>query len=140
MTKGRHTAEVHIGAGSTSVSAGAAGSKRRRPLSAAVVRDRFRSALEAVSHYEGEDDFADTLRQSLEVMRQALDRFAVSPEGRGMLAISFNGGKDACVVIYLLLMVLAERDEVELLCTRGRDEGESKHLLAEVIILVRNGI
>lgn len=106
----------------------AASTTRPSPsLLAAEVRDRFRGALEAaISLEDDEADFGETLGQSLEVVRQALDRFG--PEG---LAISFNGGKDACVVLYLLLMVLAERDQVELLCRRAHAGGasESGHVL-----------
>ena len=56
------------------------------------------------------DDFGAKLAQSLDVVRRALDQFG-GETGKG-LAVSFNGGKDACVVLYLLLFVLAERDEL----------------------------
>lgn len=56
------------------------------------------------------DDFGAKLGQSLNVVRRALDQFG-GETGKG-LAVSFNGGKDACVVLYLLLFVLAERDEL----------------------------
>lgn len=55
--------------------------------------------------------FGELLAQSLDVVRRALSEFGDHPGG-GNLAISFNGGKDACVVLYLLLLVLAERDEL----------------------------
>lgn len=84
-------------------------------LLAAEVRDRFRGALATAISLEDDDpDFSEMLQQSLDVVRQALDRF-----GSEGLAISFNGGKDACVVLYLLLMILAERDQVGLLCRRA---------------------
>lgn len=56
------------------------------------------------------DSFGSQLEQSLDVVRRALDEFG-GKTGKG-LAVSFNGGKDACVVLYLLLFVLAERDEL----------------------------
>lgn len=56
------------------------------------------------------DDFGAKLAQSLNVVRRALDEFG-GDTGKS-LAVSFNGGKDACVVLYLLLFVLAERDEL----------------------------
>lgn len=77
------------------------------------VSDRFldvRAQLERISNEDPE--FGKLLSQSLEVVGQALDLF-----GSSGLAISFNGGKDACVVFYLLLLVLAERNQVNVLCT-----------------------
>lgn len=64
----------------------------------------------ALSMISGADDFGSKLTQSLDVVRRALDNFG-GETGKG-LAVSFNGGKDACVVLYLLLFVLAERDEL----------------------------
>lgn len=66
------------------------------------------------------DEFGAKLSQSLDVVRRALDEFG-GETGNG-LAISFNGGKDACVVLYLLLFVLAERGELWRLysSTKGR--------------------
>lgn len=78
-------------------------------------RARFldvRKKLDAVSI--SHPTFGAALRQSFDVVGRALDEF-----GRGddnsRLAISFNGGKDACVSFYLLLLILAERDELDLL-------------------------
>lgn len=69
--------------------------------------------------------FGTALTQSLDVVRRALEEFGVvAPGGRGgggSLAISFNGGKDACVVLYLLLLVLAERDELDRLWATAGD-------------------
>lgn len=56
--------------------------------------------------------FGKVMAQGLDVVRRALDDFG-APTGGSSLAISFNGGKDACVVLYLLLLVLAERDELD---------------------------
>lgn len=69
-----------------------------------------RSKLEAISAEH--EAFGKVVTQGLDVVRRALDDFGASPGG-GSLAISFNGGKDACVVLYLLLLVLAERDELD---------------------------
>ena len=78
-------------------------------------REKFRDVrrkLDAIiSEYP---DFGATVRHSLDTVRRALDEFGGSTGGEG-LAISFNGGKDACVVLYLLLLVLSERDQLELL-------------------------
>lgn len=81
---------------------------------------RLRNALGKVSGSGGgvvavADDFGAKLTQGLDAVRRALDDFGggeTSGGGGGGLAISFNGGKDACVVLYLLLFVLAERDEL----------------------------
>lgn len=72
-------------------------------------RSRLLHALDKTST-AATGDFEPKLAQSLDVVRRALDDFG-GETGRG-LAISFNGGKDACVVLYLLLFVLAERDEL----------------------------
>ncbi|CAM9285736.1 unnamed protein product [Ectocarpus fasciculatus] len=72
-------------------------------------RSRLLHALNKIST-AATGDFELKLAQSLDVVRRALDDFG-GETGRG-LAISFNGGKDACVVLYLLLFVLAERDEL----------------------------
>ncbi|CAM9171503.1 unnamed protein product [Pylaiella littoralis] len=79
---------------------------------------RLRNALAKISGGGIADDFAAKLAQGLHAVRRALDDF-----GGGGLAISFNGGKDACVVLYLLLFVLAERDELWRLSssTTGRE-------------------
>ncbi|CAN0067224.1 unnamed protein product, partial [Laminaria digitata] len=75
-----------------------------------------RGKLETISGGEHKE-FGKAVQQSLDVVRRALDDFGAPP---GRLAISFNGGKDACVVLYLLLLVLAERDELDrLLATAG---------------------
>lgn len=82
-----------------------AGSGQRRQ---AENKARLRLALSKISGTA--DDFGSKLAQSLDVVRRALDEFG-GETGKG-LAVSFNGGKDACVVLYLLLFVLAERDEL----------------------------
>lgn len=66
-------------------------------------KNRLQDALRRIGDFE-------MLTQGLEVTRRALDEFG-GDQGKG-LAISFNGGKDACVVLYLLLFVLAERGEL----------------------------
>jgi len=67
----------------------------------------------AWSKVSGHGDVFDAkLSQSLDVVRRALDDFGGGGETGNGLAISFNGGKDACVVLYLLLFVLAERGEL----------------------------
>ncbi len=82
------------------------GAEQRRQLENEAVLKR---AWSKVSGYR--DDFGAKLSQSLDVVRRALDDFGGGETGNG-LAISFNGGKDACVVLYLLLLVLAERGEL----------------------------
>lgn len=80
-----------------------------------LTRARFlevRKKLDAVSIKH--PPFGAALRQSFDVVGRAFDEFSGGGEKSG-LAISFNGGKDACVVFYLLLLVLAERDELGLL-------------------------
>ncbi|CAB1098848.1 unnamed protein product [Ectocarpus sp. CCAP 1310/34] len=72
-------------------------------------RSRLLHALDK-TYTAATGDFELKLSQSLDVVRRALNDFG-GETGRG-LAISFNGGKDACVVLYLLLFVLAERDEL----------------------------
>ncbi|KAG5178500.1 FAD synthetase [Tribonema minus] len=59
------------------------------------------------------------VNHSLDVVRKALDLY--TPLG---LAVSFNGGKDACTVLFLLMTVLAERGQLGLLCGPGGDEGK----------------
>lgn len=78
-------------------------------------REKFREVrrkLDAI--FSKYPDFGATVRHGLDTVRRALDEFGGSTGGEG-LAISFNGGKDACVVLYLLLLVLSERDQLELL-------------------------
>lgn len=88
------------------------------------VRERFLCVRADLDQLGLEDaDFGGMLERSLEVVREALDKF-----GPDRLVISFNGGKDACVVFYLLLMVLAERDEIELICRFGAvTSGKGSH-------------
>lgn len=84
-------------------------------VTATFTRNKFIDARAKLDRISVEDiEFAATLSRSLEVVRQALDRF--DPDS---LAVSFNGGKDACVVLYLLLLVLAEKNQLELMCTSG---------------------
>lgn len=81
--------------------------------------DRFRDVRRKLDAISAEHpDFGEMLNQSLEIVRRALAEFGGSTGCEG-LAISFNGGKDACVVLYLLLLVLAERDQLHLLSTKA---------------------
>jgi hypothetical protein len=63
--------------------------------------------------------FGKSVHHSLGVIKRALDLF--TPLG---IAISFNGGKDACAVLFLLMIALAERGQLHLLC--GPDTGAGK--------------
>lgn len=89
-------------------------------MTAESIRDRFLGVRAKLDQISVEDrEFGVTLEQGFGVVRHALDTFDPSS-----LAVSFNGGKDACVVLYLLLLVLAERDRVDLLCApRGKVGG-----------------
>lgn len=93
------------------------GAEQRRQLENEAALKR---AWSKVSSHGGE--FGAKLSQSLDVVRRALDDFGGGGETGNGLAISFNGGKDACVVLYLLLFVLAERGELRRLhsSTTGR--------------------
>jgi hypothetical protein len=64
-------------------------------------------------------EFGKSGHHSLGVIKRALDLF--TPLG---IAISFNGGKDACAVLFLLMIALAERGQLHLLC--GPDTGAGK--------------
>ncbi|CAM9849739.1 unnamed protein product [Phaeothamnion confervicola] len=64
-----------------------------------------------------DETFGSLVQQSMDTIRRALDTF--SPSG---LAISFNGGKDACVVLFLLMVVLAERGELTALIGGGHQK------------------
>lgn len=88
-------------------------------------RSRLLHALNKIST-AATGDFELKLAQSLDVVRRALDDFG-GETGRG-LAISFNGGKDACVVLYLLLFVLAQRDELWRLTSSASKVCESVRL------------
>lgn len=81
--------------------------------------------------------FGETLARSLAVVRRALDEFG-GPTGAEGLAISFNGGKDACVVLYLLLLVLAERDQLGLLSktTEGKVRSDDPGCIRVVVAFV----
>ena len=85
-----------------------------------------RRKLEAISAEH--KAFGKAMTQGLDVVRRALDDFG-APAGGGSLAISFNGGKDACVVLYLLLLVLAERDELDRLSATERGKASFRGTL-----------
>lgn len=99
----------------------------------AAPRDQFLEAWRRLDVTAAEHPrFARTLAQGLDVVRRALDEFDGSDpkagEGGGELAISFNGGKDACVVLYLLLLVLAERDQLDRLSASRMTNDKARHV------------
>lgn len=60
--------------------------------------------------------FGSRVQHSLHVIEQALDMF--TPLG---IAVSFNGGKDACVALFLLMIVLARKEQLGYLCGSGME-------------------
>lgn len=82
----------------------------RSILTRAGIRDKFVRARRKLEDdvLPHDDEFRTAFERSLGFVSEALDLF-----GSSGLAVSFNGGKDACVSLYLLMMVLAERDQID---------------------------
>merc|ERR1719461_729931 len=84
-----HSAVGHFGASSMTRLASLVGEQDEK-----IVRRCLREELGVC-----DDSFAETLLRSFSICRRGALLYAAS----GELALSFNGGKDACVVLYLWL-------------------------------------
>lgn len=97
------------------------------PCSSSAVGNFTTSPIHRLAHYLSEEDESERKRQLLEFFDIADDSFAdklwksyeICCRGlscypsSGELLISFNGGKDACVVLYLWLAAAAARKMVQ---------------------------